>query len=88
MTDDFEHLSADLTITELGEHFGHGFAEVDLSTFEALLLVAADRLLQEMAEDEEDEVVARAAVDQFRAAARTEWMRVSVAIGNATPGTA
>jgi hypothetical protein len=49
MTSDFEHLDEDLTIPELGEQLGRGFAEADLSTFEALLLGAADALLQEMA---------------------------------------
>jgi hypothetical protein len=88
MTFDFEHLDEDLTITELGEQLGRGFAEADLSTFEALLLGAADALLQEMAEDGEDEEVANTAVDRFRAATRAEWTRVSTAVRNTTPGRA
>jgi hypothetical protein len=88
MSSDFEHLDEDLTITELGEQLGRGFAEADLSTFEALLLGAADALLQEMAEGGEDEEVANAAVDRFRAAARAEWTRVSTAVRNLTPGRA
>jgi hypothetical protein len=47
---DFENLDEDLTITELGEQFGRGFAEADLGTFESVLLGAADALLQEDAE--------------------------------------
>jgi hypothetical protein len=84
VSQDFEHLDEDLTITELGEHLGRGFAEADLSTFEALLLGAADALLQEMAEGGEDEEVANAAVDRFRASAR-EWVRVSTGVSNTTP---
>jgi hypothetical protein len=53
-----------------------------------LLLGAADALLQEMAEGGEDEEVANAAVDRFRAAARAEWTRVSTAVRNLTPGRA
>jgi hypothetical protein len=85
MSHNFEHLDEDLTITELGEQFGQGFAEANLSTFEAVLLGAADALLQEMAEGGEDEEAANAAVGQFKAAARAEWMRVSEALKNARP---
>jgi hypothetical protein len=88
MTDEIEHLDADLTVTQLGEQFGRGFAEVDLSTFEAVLLGAADSLLQGMAEAGEDEEVTQAAVDQFRKGARAEWERVSTALKNVTPGRA
>jgi hypothetical protein len=88
MTDDIEHPDEDLTITELGEQFGRGFAEADLSTFEAVLLGAADALLQGMAEAGEDEEVAQVAVDQFRKGARAEWTRVSAALKNVTPGRA
>jgi hypothetical protein len=88
MTHDYEHLDEDLTITEVGEQLGRGFAEADLSTFEALLLGAADALLQEMAEGGEDEEVANAVVDRLSAAARAEWTRVSAAVRNTTPGRA
>jgi hypothetical protein len=88
MTDDFEHPDANLTVRQLGEQFGRGLAEADPSTFEAVLLGAADSLLQGMAEAGEDEDVAQAAVDQFRKGARDEWTRVSMALKNATPGRA
>jgi hypothetical protein len=88
MTDDIDRPDEDLTVRQLGEQFGRGFAEADLSTFEAVLLGAADSLLQGMAEAGEDEDVAQAAVDQFRKGARDEWTRVSMALKNATPGRA
>ena len=88
MTDDSEHPDADPTVRQLGEQFGRGFAEADLSTFESVLFGAADALLQGMAETGEDEEVAQAAVDQFRKGARAEWARVSTALKNATPGRA
>jgi hypothetical protein len=88
MTDDIEHSDEDLTVRQLGEQFGRGLAEADLSTFEAVLLGAVDSLLQGMAEAGEDEEVAQAAVDQFREGARAEWARVSMALKNATPGRA
>jgi hypothetical protein len=88
MTDGIEHPDEDLTVRQLGEQFGRGFAEADLSTFEAILLGAADSLLQGMAEAGEDEEVAQAAVDQFRKGARDEWTRVSMALKNVTPGRA
>jgi hypothetical protein len=75
-------------VRQLGEQFGRGFAEANLSTFEAVLLGAADSLLQGMAEAGEDEEVAQAAVDLFRKGARDEWTRVSRALKNATPGRA
>jgi len=81
-------LDEDLSITELGQDFGRGFAEANATMFEAVLLGAADRLLQEMAEVGEDEEIARAAVDVFRTAARAEWARVSAALRTATPGNA
>lgn len=64
MTDEIEHPDADLTVRQLGEQFGRGLAEADQSIFEAVLLGAADSLLQGMAEAGEDEDVAQAAVDQ------------------------
>jgi ketosteroid isomerase-like protein len=75
-------------VRQLGEQSGRGFAEANLSTFEAVLFGAADSLLQGMAEAGEDEEVAQAAVDLFRKGARDEWTRVSRALKNATPGRA
>jgi hypothetical protein len=80
MTDDMERPDENLTVRQLGGEFGRGFAEADLSTFEGVLLGAADSLLQGMAEAGEDEEVAEAAVDRFRKGARDEWTQVSMAL--------
>jgi hypothetical protein len=89
MTGDFgPHLDENLSIAELGQHFGRGLAEADAGTFEAILLGAADRLLQELADAGEEMEFSRAQVEQFVTAARAEWKRVSTAIKNVTPGRA
>jgi hypothetical protein len=89
MAGDFgPHLDENLSIVELGQHFGRGLAEADAGTFEAILLGSADRLLHELADAGEEMGFSRAQVEQFVTAARAEWVRVSTAIKHMAPGRA